>query len=322
MLYSSLIDNNVGNTPSSSPAQWRELYAQATETVRGTAKLATQALAEAGVNDTDIMTPLKVKQAIDSQSGTSTDGIAGAFSNLKASATGLGAIVTVTAGSLCLKNPANEQVVLNAVSVTPSLAASGANGLDAGVSAASTWYSVWVIWNGTTAAGLLSLSATSPTMPSGYTHKARVGWARSDPTGNKYPLSFIQAGRYIRYKVASGSNLAALPIMAAGNSGGYTAGSATWTAPAAIAVGNFVPMTADAVDISLNSNGTFSAVAAPNAAYAGDGSTVNPPPVIVRNAGAQINAQQATLILESTNIYWGSDGASNRILCVGWRDNL
>lgn len=251
-----------------------------------------------------------------------TSGIAGSFSNLKASATGLSALVTATADSLCLKNSANEQVVLNAVSVTPSLAASGANGLDTGASVASTWYSVWVIWNGTTVAGLLSLSSTSPTMPLGYTHKARVGWVRTDGSANKYPLSFIQAGRRVRYKVATGSNVAALPVLGAGNSGGYTAGSTAWAAPTAISVLNFVPATAAAIEIALNTNGTFSSVAAPNAQYAGDGSAVNPPPVIVRNAGAQINSQQAVLALESSNIYWGSDGASNRILCVGWEDSL
>lgn len=31
VIYVSLVDNNIGNTPSSSPAQWRELYEQATD---------------------------------------------------------------------------------------------------------------------------------------------------------------------------------------------------------------------------------------------------------------------------------------------------
>jgi len=64
ILYVSLINSNIGNTPVSSPTQWKELYGQATETVRGTGTVATQAEAEAGSSDTDLMTPLKVKQAI------------------------------------------------------------------------------------------------------------------------------------------------------------------------------------------------------------------------------------------------------------------
>jgi hypothetical protein len=54
------------------------------------------------------------------------------------------------------------------------ITASGADGLDTGSEAASTWYYIWVIYNPTTKtlAGLLSISPTAPTMPSGYTYKA------------------------------------------------------------------------------------------------------------------------------------------------------
>lgn len=317
VLYSSLIDDNLGNTPSSSPAQWRELYAQATETVRGTAKLATQALAEAGVNDTDIMTPLKVKQAIDSQSGTSTDGIAGAFSNLKASATGLSALVTVTADSICLKNSANEQVVLNSVSVTPSLAVSGVNGLDTGTSAASTWYAVWVIWNGTTAAGLLSLSSTAPALPVGYTHKARVGWVRSDSTGNKYPLAFTQSGKGISYKVGSSGNVLGLPILTSGTVGTIGTSTMTW---ATIGVSNFVPPTASRITVLLNNfaTGALGVVyTAPNSNYAGPASTNHPQ----GNGNGAVSLSRFDMLLESTNIYVAAQ-AQTATHCVGWEDNL
>ncbi len=70
------------------------------------------------------------------------------------------------------------------VNLTADITASGANGLDTGSEANSTFYSVWAIYNGTTVAGLLSLSATAPTMPSGYTYKRRVGWVYNDSSGN------------------------------------------------------------------------------------------------------------------------------------------
>lgn len=61
------------------------------------------------------------------------------------------------------------------VNLTVDITASGANGLDTGAEASSTWYHLWVISNGITTAGLLSLSDSAPTMPAGYTFKALVG---------------------------------------------------------------------------------------------------------------------------------------------------
>ena len=75
---------------------------------------------------------------------------------------------------------------LTSVNVTADITASGANGLDTGSEASSTWYSVWVIYNpgsGTTAS-LLSANMTTPTMPSGYTHARRVGFVYNDASSN------------------------------------------------------------------------------------------------------------------------------------------
>lgn len=57
----------------------------------------------------------------------------------------------------------------------------GANCIDTGSLAASTWYYIWVIFSPSTAAeaGLLSLSSTAPTLPSGYTLYRRVGFCRT-----------------------------------------------------------------------------------------------------------------------------------------------
>ena len=69
----------------------------------------------------------------------------------------------------------------------------GANGLDAGVLALSSWYHAYVIakLDGTTA-GLLSTSATSPTMPSGYVFKRRIGSVKTNASTQF--LAFFQNG--------------------------------------------------------------------------------------------------------------------------------
>lgn len=240
----------------------------------------------------------------------------GSFKNLKASSTGLSANVTVTADEVVLESATNTYQTARTVSLTISGASSGANGLDTGALAVSTWYSVWVIWNGTTTAGLLSLSETAPTMPSGYTHKARVGWIRTDSSANKYPLTFKQFGRRVQYAVTVGTNLAAVPIIASGTLGSVT--TPTWSAAA---VGNFVPVTACAIVLTLGggSGGTVS-IAAPNGDYGAYTSSTNPPPMLTNTS--QQNTSH-TMLLESTNVYYAStSGGSGYLACSGWEDNI
>lgn len=73
---------------------------------------------------------------------------------------------------------------------------SGSNqgGLDAGTKAVATWYHVFLVYNPTTFAvdALFSTSATSPTLPSGFTEKRRIGAVRTNDAGSI--LSFMQEG--------------------------------------------------------------------------------------------------------------------------------
>ena len=243
--------------------------------------------------------------------------VQGAFKNLKASAPGNSANVTVTADEIAVENSANAYQTLRAVSLTVAGTSVGANGLDTGTIAASTWYSLWVIWNGTTTAGLMSLSATAPTLPSGYTHKARVGWIRTDGTANKYPLSFIQQGRRVQYKVAAGSNLTAPPILISGTQGSTT--TPTWVAAS---VSSAAPSTASQVRVTLiEQNLAGGAMAAPNNAYGAYSSLTNPPPLSASVPSGNANVT-ADFVLESTNVYYASSGASAALSCIGWEDNI
>ena len=105
--------------------------------------------------------------------------------------------VVVTADELILKDSSSVTYLATSVNVTAAITGSGANGLDTGSEASSTWYYVWVIYNGTTVASLLSTSATAPTMPSGYTYKARVGSVRNDASSNF--VGFYQVGKTTYY---------------------------------------------------------------------------------------------------------------------------
>lgn len=243
--------------------------------------------------------------------------VLGAFKNLQASATGLNANVSVSVDEIVVSNASNQYATLRAVSLTIAGTSVGANALDAGTIATSTWYSVWVIWNGTTTAGLLSTSATAPTLPSGYTHKARIGWMRTDGTANKYPLSFIQYGRTVQYKVAAGSNLAAYRQISSGVQG--NAGTPTYVA---LSVSTFVPTTASKVSVITWTPGTATTLLSSNNATGGSSNSSNPPAYSFGAAASQYTMQKTELVLESSNIYYAADSGSSAAAVCGWEDNL
>ena len=92
-----------------------------------------------------------------------------------------------------------EAVVLTNVSWTIDIQASGADGLDTGSEATSTWYYIWAICNddGSSEAGLLSTSSSSPTLPTGYTKKRLIGAVYNDSSGDF--RNFLQIGKTVYY---------------------------------------------------------------------------------------------------------------------------
>ena len=81
-------------------------------------------------------------------------------------------------------------------------AGSGNGGLDTGAIANTTWYHFYVI---STAAGaltdiLISLSATSPTLPATYTLFRRIGSGKTD--GSAHWIAFTQDGDYFRWSAS------------------------------------------------------------------------------------------------------------------------
>lgn len=90
--------------------------------------------------------------------------------------------VSYTADVIIMPNGAKILSFSELVDIT----ASGAGGLDTGVEAGTTWYPIHVISNddGATNALILSLSAASPELPSGYTQSTLKGWVFNDGAGD------------------------------------------------------------------------------------------------------------------------------------------
>lgn len=223
---------------------------------------------------------------------------------------------TVTADEIIVEDSSNTYKTLRAVSLTGGIATSGANGLDTGAEASNTWYYVFVIAksDGTTAT-LISTSSTAPTMPTGYTYKARVGAIRNDGSSNLYRI--IQYGSRTQYVV--GTNPSVLPNLANGTKGSHSDVTPTYTTQS---VSSWVPPTAGVINLvvgaAYNNGASSDAIAAPNNGYSGVRST-NPPPFAAASNDVVVRGD---MILESTNIYIAGSGAGSGWWCAGYTDNL
>jgi hypothetical protein len=220
-----------------------------------------------------------------------------------------------------LEDNTNNYVTARNVNLTINSSANGSNGLDVGLLATSTWYSIWVIRrpDGITA-GLLTISLASPTLPSGFTYKARVGWVRTDNSPNKYPLAFKQLGRLVKYILALGSNVLSYPQIAGGVLGNTSTGNYV-----PISINAFSPPTASRIEIILLESSQSTILIAPSGNFSGySGALSSFAPLSIRPVAA-INTNisiSGSVLLESNNIYIASDAASNLVAVVGWEDNL
>lgn len=265
-------------------------------------------LTSSGVNWVQISTTTLTQPAVEGQ-----------FRNLKASASGASAAVVATADQLVVQSSSGGSILLSNVNVTASVAAAaGLGGVDTGATAANTWYAMWVVSNGTTTGMVLSLSATAPTMPATMTHKARVGWIRTDGSGSKFPLGFIQFGRKVRYKPAAASNLTVLPAMASG----------VFASMSPVAWANFAPSTTASLGFAafFAQNATGGVAANSAIAYAQNAVSL---PYYANGAGnssAAYSQVTGDVLVESPNIFWQASGSiaggTSVLACIGWEDTF
>lgn len=240
--------------------------------------------------------------------------IVGASSGLKMFTTGTNGFVYVVADEIVLEASAGNYLTVRNVNLSAlNVSGSGANGIDTGTVSSSSWYYVWVISNGTTVSGLLSLSSTSPTLPSGYTYKALVSVIRTDSTANKFPFGCTYYNNVWQYKVLAASNLTALPAMITGISGNVSTPVYT-----AVSVSNFVPPIASEIIMSLVQGASGKTMAAPNQYFGASGSISNPAPVSFSGNTGNSSGIFVSFALESTNVYYSSDTASSGLFCLGF----
>lgn len=93
---------------------------------------------------------------------------------------------SVQVGSGVCRDAENSFDIVSDTNVTVDKTLSGAGGLDTGSESDDTWYAVHIIADSTgsnSPNGLLSLSASDPTLPAGYDKFRRVGWVRVNAVG-------------------------------------------------------------------------------------------------------------------------------------------
>lgn len=232
----------------------------------------------------------------------------GSFSNLSIK---VASNTTVTVAADLVTTTDGTNYLTTALSGTINLGTNGAaNALDTGTIAQSTWYSIWAIAkaDGTTA-GLASTSSSSPTLPTGYTYKARIGWVRTI-SGSATLYGTWQLGRRAQYVVGLAQTTTAI-LLDSGTQGNVI--TPTWKT---ISLANYVPTTASEAFGSANAN-TISAIVAPNnTGYGGFNSTTNLPPFVTITYGLW------NFLLESQNIYWASSSSGAYLWLHGWVDNI
>jgi hypothetical protein len=213
------------------------------------------------------------------------------------------ATVDIDADEIVLKNSAGEAFLAEAVNLTVDMAASGANGLDTGSEASATWYYIWVITDGETVAGLLSVSTTAPTMPGGYTFKALAGAVRNDGGSN-----------FIRFWQAGGAVSMAPVAVFSGQAGvtSYASQSISGEVPAmARTVSGYAAVTTDAVmgfGLAGDANGVGEWLAGPGPAA---GSPQFPSGL--RN----VRSFAGIPLITAQTVYWKSDNTtSNKYLAI------
>lgn len=230
--------------------------------------------------------------------------------------------VDISASVAIMLTTAGIPVRATTVAVTIDLTTVGANGMDIGSRPTSGWAYLYLISNGSVTAGLATASsptAAAPTMPSGYIYADYVGAMFLD--GSQNLLRSRQLGNHAQYKVTGGTNTAALPNIANGVAGTYSATAPVWATPSIVA---FVPLTAAVIAIvAVNKYNTLSAgfmQVAPSNAYSGN-SSVNPG-FYDSTSGAGTGGQGGyfEMQLESTTIAWAANTNGCGINCAGWTD--
>jgi len=182
-------------------------------------------------------------------------------------------------------------LVLNALT-------NGANGLDTGSLAASTWYYVWLIDNGSTTASLLSLSSTSPTLPSGYIYSCRVGAVLTSSSTQFFRT--LQKGNRVQYVTTSGSNTPSYPQILS-------------------SIFTYIPPTSTTLRAIAQVFGSGGVVSTETIGANAVGPIITATAYVAVGDGGESVSSYGEILLESSSISVNGSGSA---FVVGWVDNV
>lgn len=195
--------------------------------------------------------------------------------------------LTIAAGS-CLDSTKQSNLNFSSA-VTVNAAVVGANGIESGALANSTWYYIHAIWNSLDPenyqAGLISVSATAPDLPAGYDSFRLLDYQQTD--GSALFLKNYNMGNSNLRKKFWDSSIAVLT-------------SGTATSLTAISLASAIPPV-NLLPVMLNVDFT-PATANDTVSFAPFGSTATVLPHIAGSVAAKINSGQVMVMskLDST----------------------
>lgn len=235
-------------------------------------------------------------------------------------------VMDITADELVLEDGAGATVKLAALAVTVNSAAAGVGGLDTGALAAGTAYHIWAVAQpgGANPSAIMSLSSTAPTMPAGYTLKARVG-GTAITDASKHFLRLLQLGEDVQFTVTPATNTANMLLLAVG-----TSGSVTTPTYAALSLVGLIPSTALRARFAVGAgfSSALFTLLAPNPnygpAYNGGSpatSTTNVP-FFQRGSNSVDDIMEVDMLLESMNAYYASNASNSAVWLTGFKENL
>jgi hypothetical protein len=167
--------------------------------------------------------------------------------------------MTVTAGQVRDSN--NSGDLLSSSTLTVNIAKNGANGLDQGTVAASTWYAIYLIADSSgylPISAIFSTSFTNPLMPKGYTLSRRIGCVPTNESSNFLKIYYYGNNSSVRC-FYDAPNL----VLNSGSAASYTPVSCSAFVPTVSNVVDFMiyltPSSDSATGIALRPTGSVSA---------------------------------------------------------------
>lgn len=189
LLYRSLADSNIGNTPSSTPAKWGSVNTVTPALSDKSTKVATTKFA------TDY-TDAAVAAAISAiPTMAVTPSVIGTTRNAKMALTSASAVASFSADEVVVQSSlGGTSYQLSSFGKTVNLATTGAGGMDTGTAPLSGYVALYAIYNPTTTtANILAVNCSGSiapevyagsSMPAGYTASGLISVWRTNSSGN------------------------------------------------------------------------------------------------------------------------------------------